>query len=229
MLILNAEKRDLRGKKIKVLRNKGVLPAVVYGKGEKATSIAVPLKDFEKVWKEAGESTLIELSLAGKKETVLIYDVAIDPRKNIPIHADFYKVQMDKAIQANVPLAFIGESPAVKNLGGILVKTIHEVEVESLPKDLPREIVVDVSRLNAFGDQIVINDLPCPRGVKILVEGGEIVALVEEPVKEEELKAEEEKPKLEEIEVVGRKEKKEEETAESEVKKGEERPKKEEK
>lgn len=208
MLTLNAQERDLLGKKTKALREKGLIPAVLYGKKEKTVSISIPFKDFLKIWKEAGESTLIELALNDKKETVIIHEVAFDPVKNIPIHADLYRVEMDKLIRAEVPLLFIGESAAVKNLGGVLVKVIREAEIEALPKDLPHEIPVDIAKLQSFDDQITVKDLSLPAGVKVAQEPNDIVAFVEEP-KEEEIAETETKPKLEDIEVVGRKEKEE--------------------
>lgn len=187
---LTAKLRVERGKKVNALRKAGFLPAVVYGEGTESEPIAVQLRDFEKVYGEAGESSLITLQVEGKKDfNVMINDVSYDPMTSKPIHADFYSVRMDKEIEAKIPLTFIGESPAVKNEGGILVKVAHEIEVRSLPKDLPHEFKVDVTRLEKIGDRLYIRDLIIPAGVRAQSEEDGIVALVEAPRSEKELEA----------------------------------------
>ena len=159
------------GKNVSALRREGILPAVLYGQGVESTPLCVSWKEFEKVLEEAGETSLVTLKLAGgQTHNVLIHDVAKDPLTLKPIHADFYAVRMDKPIEASVPLNFIGESPAVKNEGGILIKVLHELEIEALPKDLPHEIAVDISRLEKIDDKIYVRDVPLPAG------GGTVVA-----------------------------------------------------
>lgn len=146
------------------------------------------MKEFERVLHEAGETSLVMLKLEnGKNYNVLIHDVAKDPLTLKPIHADFYAVRMDKPIEAKVPLEFAGESPAVKNEGGILVKVLHELEVKALPKDLPHQINVDISRLEKFEDKILVKDLVLPSGVMAYIPAEEVVVLVEPPRSEAEL------------------------------------------
>lgn len=207
-LELKAQVRNTVGKKLKTLREKGFIPAVVYGPGHRPVSIQVGYHEFEKVFKEAGESTLIKLIVEDQVKNVLIHDISRDPLDDEFIHVDFYQVRMDKALTAEVQLIFEGEAPAVKGLDGILLKNITEVEVEALPKDLPHEIKVDISSLDSFDKHIRIKDLQLPSGVKILVEAEEVVVLVKPPRTEEELKALEEKPeeKVEEVEVIAEKE-----------------------
>jgi large subunit ribosomal protein L25 len=209
MLELQTENRDVFGKKLKEFRQKGKLPAVLYGPKEKAQSLFVSLKDFKKLWKEAGESTVIQLNLEKSKKEVLIQDVAVDPVKDEPIHVDFYAVQMDKPIEASVALVFEGISPAVKNLGGVLVKVAHEIEIEALPKNLPHELIVDISKLENFEDKISAKDIILPKEVKLITNPEEVIALVEEPREEEVAPPAEEKIAFEEIEVAGKKEKEE--------------------
>lgn len=184
-LVLKTEKREVFGKKLKELRHEGKLPAVWYGLGIETQSVFVPLKDFLKVWKAAGESTIIELDIDGARKSVLIYGVASDPVTEVPLHADFYAVRMDKPITATVPIAFMGESAAVKTLGGILVRVIHDLEVEALPKDLPHELSVDIAALATFEDRITVGDIPLPPGVKTTADATDTVALIEMPVAEE--------------------------------------------
>lgn len=193
MISLKAEPRVVLGKKVKKLRQKGMLPAVLYGGDMPSQAITVIYKDFEKAYREAGESTLLELRMDGKPHTVLIYGITHDPLKGIPVHADFYAVRLDKTIRTRVLFEFKGESPAVKNEGGILIKVRQEVEVEALPQDLPHEITVDISALEAIGSRISLADIPVPKGVKILAEKEDVIVLVEAPRSEEEL-AEIERP-----------------------------------
>lgn len=197
------------GKKIKSLRKEGLLPAVVYGAGENSKPIALNLKEFEKVWSKAGESSIIELEIGNDKKNVLIADVQRDPLKDTPIHADFQAIRMDEKIETEVPINFTGEAPAVKNLGGILVKVLHELEIEALPADLPAVLEVDISGLSNLDDRFLVKDLNLPKGVRVLAGPEEVIALVEEP-KAEEIPVE--TPTLEDIEVVGKKGKKEEES-----------------
>lgn len=184
---LKARPRTELDQKANVLRKAGFLPAVVYGEGVKSLPLAVSYKDFEKVYKEAGESTLLSLDVDGKKYNVLIHDLTYDPIRGNPIHADFLAVRMDKTIKTKVPLEFIGESPAVKNENGILVKVLSEVEVEALPQDLPHVLQVDLSSLAVFEARLRIQDILIPKGVKILADQDEIICLVEPPRPEEEL------------------------------------------
>lgn len=187
--ILQAKYRTELGRKVKPLRRGGFLPAVVYGEGVPSKSITVSYKDFEKVYREAGESTIVDLDVDGKQFNVLIQDIARDPIRGDLVHADFYAVRMDKVLRTKVPLAFIGESPAVKNEGGVLVKVVQEIEVEALPKDLPREIRVDVSQLAALESRIKIQDLTILQGVKLIGDPDEVLVIVEKPRAEEELES----------------------------------------
>ncbi len=186
---LKAELRTMKGKQVKTLRKKGVLPAVLYGEGIPTESLSIAYKDFEKAWKAVGESSLLRLDLLGKTHNVLIHDIAFDPLKNTFLHADFYAVRMDRVIRTHVPLEFVGESPAVKNEGGILVKVLHELEAEALPKDLPRTLQVDISKLHLLDARLAVKDISLPQGVKIITDEHEVIALIERPRSDEELAA----------------------------------------
>ena len=205
MLSLSAKIRKNLGKKVKVLRKKGVLPAILYGpKIKTAQPLEIEEKHFEKVYKEAGESTLISLEIEGQKQKipVLIHEVARDPLTEKPIHVDFYQPRLEEEIEAKVSLVFEGESLAVKDLGGTLVKNISEVEVRALPQNLPHEIKVNIENLKTFEDNILIKDLKIPEGVKVLKEPEEIVAQVLAPVKVEEELVKPIEEKVEEVEKV---------------------------
>lgn len=186
---LKAKKRAELGKKVKVLRGAGFIPAVLYGENTPSQPISVSFREFNKVFEETGESSLLKLEVDDKVHNVLIYDVLYDPIKGIPLHADFYAVRMDRIIRSDVPLEFYGESPAVKNEGGVFVRVRQELEVEALPQDLPKELRVDVSQLDTVGSRILIKDILAPEGVKILADFDEVIALVEAARSEEELAA----------------------------------------
>lgn len=185
---ISAKPRTKIGKHTNSLRREGMLPVVLYGPDVESVPLSVSARDFGKVLRQAGETSLVTLKLENDKEyNVLIHDVAKDPLTLKPIHADFYAVRMDRPIEAKVPLAFVGESPAVKNEGGILVKVLHELEVKALPKDLPHEIAVDLSQLGTFDDKIYVRDLTLPSNVAAHAPADEVVALVEPPRSEAEL------------------------------------------
>lgn len=186
---LQAETRTRLGRKAAAMRKQGILPAVVYGEKVPSQAIAVPLMAFERVWRSAGESTLLELRVGDTSHTVLIHDVSYDPITTRPTHADFYAVRMDKHLRVKVPITFDGESPAVKNEGGILVKVVQELEIEAMPGDLPHNLTADLSLLKAFGNRILVHDIPAPKGVKILASPDEVVAIVDAPRSDEELAA----------------------------------------
>jgi len=209
MLRLKAEPREVLGRKVNKLRQSGQIPAVLYGRGIKSMPLSVEIKEFLKIFKEAGETSILELTAAGKKHSVLVHDLGRDPLSGEIEHIDFYEVKMDEKIRTGIPLIFAGESAAVKSDGGVLVKTIQEVEVEALPKDLPKEIIVDVSSLATFEDKIHIKDLKVGDGVKVLAESEEVVALVVPPRSEKELEEIETKPtgEIGEVPVVGKEEK----------------------
>ncbi|HRH25736.1 MAG TPA: 50S ribosomal protein L25 [Parcubacteria group bacterium] len=190
MTKLKVELRD-KSVKLDLLRKEGRLPAVFYGKKEASTPISVSKIDFLKAWKEAGESTVINLETPNGVVESLIHDVDFDPVTGNPRHADFYVFEKGHKVKIDIPLEFVGVSAAVKDLGGILVKVMHEVKVEAMPKDLPHNIEVDISSLLTFDSQILAKDLNLPTGVELIENGEEVVALVSAPREEKE---EESKP-----------------------------------
>jgi large subunit ribosomal protein L25 len=208
------EKKD--GKKI---AEKKQIPAILYGRGLKNKMLWVDYLDFSRIYGEVGESTLVELSVDGdgQDHRVLIYDVQQDPVTDEFSHADFYQVKMDEEIETEVELEFVGEAPAVKELGGVLVKNMDTIEVKCLPGDLPGDIIVDISKLKTFDDHIYVKDLPISDKVKIDVDPETVVALVSEPRSDEELSQLDEKVEADIDQVEGIKEK--EEAAESGEKK----------
>ena len=210
MLELKAETRTILGKKVNSLRQTGFIPAILYGHGKKPATVSVNAKEFDKIFKQAGETTILTLSLDGKKHNVFIHDQEKDLLDGRIIHVDFFEVNMDEKIKAHVPFVFIGESQAVKADSGVLVRAIQEVEIEALPKDLPKEIIVDISSLVTFEDKIHIKDLNVGSGIKILTNLDETIALVAPPRSDKEMEELEAKPAevaAPEVKVVGEEEK----------------------
>ncbi|MSR71277.1 MAG: 50S ribosomal protein L25 [Candidatus Taylorbacteria bacterium] len=178
MLTINFEKRD-NSQKLEALRKAGLLPAVYYGRKEKSTSVAVKAAEFLKLWKKAGESSIIELKGLSESHQALIKAIDVHPVTGVPRHADFYVVEKDKKLKIKVPVNYVGVSTAVKDLAGILVKVMHEIEIEALPKDLPYSIDADLSLLVALDSQITAKELKMPAGVELKVSPEEVVALID--------------------------------------------------
>ena len=214
MLNISAKPRKILGRKVKNLRKEGLLPAVLYGPGIENKPLEVQLADFEKVFKEAGENTLVTLEVAAdKKYQVLTHNIKRDPLTETPLHVDFYQPALDKKIEGEIPIVLEGEAPAVKNLGGTLIKNIAEIKVRALPQDLPKEFRVNIDNLKTFENHISVKDLNVPQGVEVFREANEILIQVVPPEKVEDELAKPIEEKVEEVKKV-EKEKKEEETTE---------------
>lgn len=166
----------------------GKMKAVCYGAKFASTPIAINLKDFTKLYKDAGESSVIVLKGLDKDQNVLVQEVQSDVVKGNIIHADFYVVEKGKKVQVHVPIVFIGVSNAVKALGADLVKVMHEVEVEAEATDLPHEIEVNLEKLAEVEDHITVADLVAPKGVTFVSGAEEVIAIAakhKEEVEEE--------------------------------------------
>ncbi|MEK7624754.1 MAG: 50S ribosomal protein L25 [Patescibacteria group bacterium] len=185
---LTAEIRKVKGEKTKLA---GQLPAVVYGKGSTTESLSLVGREFLKLYKEAGESSLIDLTVDGKDSgKVLVQEVQVDPVSDRIIHVDLRRVDMNKPINAPVILRFIGEAPIVKSSGGTLVTTINTVEVRCLPKDLVSHIDVDISGLVSYEVVLKIKDLKLPAGVAVVKPHAEdLVVKAVRALTEDEIKA----------------------------------------
>ena len=216
VITLNAKGREIIGKKVASVRAEGLIPAVVYGRTTEPRSISVPYNVFEKTYRQAGESTLIDLVIDGVGTIkTLIQDVQRDAVSDRMTHIDFYAVTMTEKLTAQIPLKFVGVAPAVKELGGTLVKNISEVEVRCLPGDLVHEIEVSLDSLKTFEDTITIADISVPSGVEILGSEDTIAATVMAPMSEEEIKKLDEKPVEADVSTIAKVEtKKKEEPAE---------------
>lgn len=186
---LNVYKRKIFGRKTKALRSQGTLPANIYGKNIKSLAIQVSEKDFTKILKETGETSIINLSVEkeSKKRPVLVTNLQKDPVTDFPIHVDFHQVDLKQKVTVQIPVEIKGVSPAVKEKGGVLITLLDEIKVEALPNDLPNNFTVDISTLNDFGHSITVKDLKVEKKkITLLVEEAEAIVVVQEPKKEEE-------------------------------------------
>lgn len=186
---LTVQKREKFGKQVNTLRGQGLIPAELYGHGIENIHLAVPAKDFQKIFKQAGESTLLNIVIGSDKRPAMIHDISRDPVTEEITSVDFYQVRLDEKIKVKVPLNFAGEAPAIKEKGGLLVKSMHEIEVEALPGSIPHAIDVDISVIKEIGQSVRVNDLKFPSGVKAHVAAETVVATVTEKPTEEEITA----------------------------------------
>ena len=186
-LIINAEKRTTRGKKVEVLRRAGKLPGVIYGHKFDTTPILMDLKETTHTLNKATSSSIITINLEGKEVSALVRERQRDYIRNHYTHIDFQAVSLTEKIRAHVNVEFIGDAPAVKDFSGVLVDGISSIEVESLPSDLPERFAVDISVLKEIGDSILVKDLEIPANVELLTPGDEMLILVTSPAVEEEV------------------------------------------
>lgn len=222
MASLTAEKRD-KEKSNNALREQGWLPAVVYGPEREDRAIKVQTKEFRKTYHQAGRSSLIDLEVEEEQEKVLIYDIQKHPVSGDPLHVDFYQPSLEGKVKVEVPLNFTGESNAVENLNGTLVRDVTRLKVESPPQEIPDEIEADISSLEEFSDDLQVKSLEVPAEVEILEDPETIIASVVPPKEVEEELEQPIEEEIEEIETVEEAEETEEiEEAEQEELEGEE-------
>jgi large subunit ribosomal protein L25 len=209
-VVIPAEKREIVGKKVKVLRREGKLPAVIYGRHTDPINIVLDAHSASRTLAKASSSTLLTIELDGKEYPTLVREKQLDFIRNSLIHVDFLAVSMTEKITANVGVQIVGEAPAVKEFGAILVTGMTELEVECLASDLPERFVVDVSGLTEISSGVYVKDVTPPPNVEILSDPEEVIvvatAMVEEEIEEEEVEEEllEGEEELEEPEVIGK-------------------------
>ena len=166
------------------IRSAGKMPAVFYGPKEASTPVSVGMVDFKKAWKQAGSSSVIVLKDGAREHEVLIHEVDIHPLSGEPRHADFYVIEKGKKLKIRVPLVFSGVSPAVKDKGAILIKVLRDIEIEAAPRDLPRELIVDIGKLVEYNDAVHARDIALPAGVELKSKPDEVLASVAEAKEE---------------------------------------------
>lgn len=176
MLELGVTARDAKSSP-EDMRASGVMPAIMYGPKEAPIAIAINTREFERTFREAGETTLVKLKGLGEDKDTLIHDVQLHPVTDAPLHADFYVIEKGKKVSLAIPLEFVGAAPAEK-LGHIVVKALHEIEIEVAATEIPQHLEVDLSKLENVGDHIVVSDIKLPASAELQTEADEIVASV---------------------------------------------------
>ncbi len=183
--------RDIKAK-AKQRRRLGFIPGIIYGHQIKNLLVEVPTKDFQKVYHQAGESTLLTLKIEkGKPRQVLIHGVQTHPLTDAIEHVDFYQVKADEKVFLEIGLRLIGVPPAVQEKGGILVTPLNKLKVECLPADLVHEVEVDLSSLREINEMIRVKDLKVSSKIRVLNNPEEVVAVIEALRVEEKEKPEE--------------------------------------
>lgn len=182
---LSVEARKVFGKKIKKLRKEGILPGNIYGKDFKSTAIQMATEAFLSTLSTAGHSGIVELQLGNETIPTLIHEVTYNHITRAPLHADFYKVNLKEKVKATVPVELVGEPKAVTEKLGLLMQTLHEVEVEALPTELPEKIELDVVHLAQVGDGLKVSDMKVSADVTILADNEQEVARIAELVSKE--------------------------------------------
>ncbi len=188
-LELTLDAREAQGKANKRLRRGGLVPGVVYGKGEDSTNVQVEVKTFETLYRAAGKTSVVKFKLPGANRATsgFIKSVQRHPVSGQPLHVDYYLVNLKVEMEVDIPLVFTGDAPAVEETGGTLLHNVSSIHVKALPTDIPHEITVDVSVLKSLDVAIHVRDLSLNRDlVHVLTDGDTLVATVVPPRVEEE-------------------------------------------
>jgi len=192
---LKATPRKPLGKRSRRMLREGKLPAIVYGHNTEATPITLDRLEFQKVFTRSGRTHLVDLVLDGDRtEKVLVREIQVHPRRQGPIHVDFYQVNLQEKIEVEVPVHLTGESAAVKRGDADVLHAMHSIRVECLPSDIPESFEVDITPLEDIDMELRVSDLSVPKDVTILEEPEELVVKI---VHKRELKVEEEIPAAE--------------------------------
>jgi len=191
--ILKADKRTVLGSKVKQLRRTGVIPANLFGKTIESQAIQVNGVEFNRVYKEAGETSLIYVKVEGedKERPTLVTSVHFNPITGDKLHVDFHQVNLKEKVTANVPVEIIGESELVNSNEAVLSQSLNEIEIEALPTEIPESITFDISSLKAIGDHLLVSDAKVSADVEIKTDPEQMVVSLQEPMKEEVIPVEE--------------------------------------
>lgn len=172
-------------KAAKDIRSEGLVPCELYGNEKENVSLQCVYNEIFRAYQQAGESTIVELDTGSGTVPVLFHAIQVDPVSDRITHVDFYAVNMKKEIDASIPIRFEGESPAVKELAGVLLMQNDHVNVRCLPTKLPHDLEVSLEGLVDFQSTLTVADITAPEGVEITDDATLIIANVQEPRKEE--------------------------------------------
>ncbi len=176
-VILEAENRELIGKKVKLVRREGKIPAIIYGKDFDATPISLDLRNTTNTLSKVSSSTILTIKLGSKELPTLVRDIQKDFIKNTILHIDFLAVSATEKLRTTVSITVSGEAPVLEEFDALIVTGIEGIEVECLPQDLPETIEVDVSEISELGQAIYVKDIVVPSGVDFLTDPEELVVV----------------------------------------------------
>ena len=182
---LTVANRSVLGKKVKALRRGGVTPANVYGHRIESQAVQVDSLTLVRTLKVLERNAILSLRVEGEKAArpVIVREVRRDLLNDKILHVDFYQVSLAEKMKADVPLVLIGKSPAVEDLGGILLQGLDAISVEALPADIPPHIEIDISSLTAFDSSVHVRDLVVDPKIHVLTEGDSVITSVAPPKK----------------------------------------------
>lgn len=186
-ITLQAEKREISKRGAELLRKEGFVPAILYGSNTDPLALKVGYNEFRKVFEKAGRSSIITVVIGDDERNIIIQDVQYDSVKGDYLHIDMHQIRMDEKINAEIDVIIEGESPAVKEQGGILVSNLSKIEIQCLPGDLIHDIKIDISKLSNLNDSIHVEDIDFPENIEVLTPKEESIVFVEEPRSEAEL------------------------------------------
>lgn len=177
-IVLNAERREVIGKKVKLLRIEGKLPGVIYGKSTESIPIILDLKEATKILKATSSSSLLTINIDGEEFSTLVRERQRDFIRGNYLHVDFLSVSLTEKVRAKVNIVAEGEAPALNDIETLLTSGLDQIEVESLPQDLPEKFTVDLSSLEEVGDGIYVRDLEIPPNVELLADPDEMIVVI---------------------------------------------------
>ena len=177
-IVLNAERREVIGKKVKLLRNEGKLPGIIYGKSTESIPIILDLKEATKILKATSSSSLLTINIDGEEFSTLVRERQRDFIRGNYLHVDFLSVSLTEKVRAKVNIVAEGEAPALNDIETLLTSGLDQIEVESLPQDLPEKFTVDLSSLEKVGDGIYVRDLEIPPNVELLADPDEMIVVI---------------------------------------------------
>ncbi len=177
-VVIEANRRDVIGKKVGALRRAGKLPGILYGRQFNPTPILMDLRETGRILASISQSQLVTINLEGSEHSALVREKQRDFIRGTLKHVDFQVVSLTEKLRTNISVEIVGVSPAIKNYNGVVVNELDEIEVECLPQNLPEKFVVDVSTLEKIGDVVHVRDLPTFAGVEILNDPDEVVVII---------------------------------------------------
>ena len=179
----SVERRTTLGKRVARLRRQGVLPANIFGRGLESVAVQIDERAVRDLLHSHGLNTLISLEIAGENSPrpVVVRDVGRHPVTRVPLHLDFYQVDLERTITGSVPIQVVGESPAVRDLGGLLLVGADSVQIEALPADMPNNVAVSIEGLVELDDEITVGDVDLPDTITVLSDPDQMLARIARP------------------------------------------------